>query len=269
MTGIIRRSARRAGDTRLARRKPRDWSVIDLATLDRRQLQPMAEAGLEVLECQRVLAKGGSNVVAEVLPRQRTFTEFEHCPPGDIYDKDTHSQYYYHSHRPGEHGHFHTFLREAGIPPGVRPVEQSETDAMKRRGDKLSHLVAISMDRWGFAIGLFTTNLWVTGENWYPAADVVAMLDRFAIDHAWPSWPTNRWVTAMFRLFRPQIVALLHRRDAVVAEWQEKHPDSDVFEDRRLDVPSQIGISVDEQMHAVRAALGLAFPHLQTARGRT
>ena len=43
------------------------------------------------------------------------------------------------------------------------------------------------------------------------------MVDRFCIDHANPSWPTNRWITAMMRLFKPQITALLTHRDAVVA----------------------------------------------------
>ena len=41
----------------------------------------------------------------------------------------------------------------------------------------------------------------------------------------------------MFRLFRPQIVELLDMRDAVVPIWQKEHPDEDVFEDRRLDLP--------------------------------
>jgi hypothetical protein len=215
----------------------------------------MAEAAFEVLECQRVLAKAGSNVVAEVLPREGTFCEFAHCPAGDIYDQESHAQYYYHAHRKGEHGHFHTFLREAGMPRGVCPVEQSETDAMKQRGDKLSHLVAISMDPRGIPIALFTTNRWVTAENWYSAASVAAMLDSFAIDHAQPSWATNRWVTAMLQLFRPQIVALLYQRDAGVEKWQKQHPNEDVLEDRRLDLPSWLDISVDDQIHAVQATL--------------
>ena len=226
-----------------------------LAGLGRDRLETMAEAGDEVLECQRVLAKGGSNVVAEVLPREGTFYQFDHCPPGDIYDHESHAQYYYHAHRPGEHGHFHTFLREKGIPKDCRPVAQSDADYMKQRNDTYCHLGAISMDTRGFPIGLFTTNRWVTAENWYAAEDVCAMLDRFEIDHAQPSWPVNRWIGAMFRLFRPQIVDLLHRRDAVVADWQEKHSDGDVFEDRDLALPSRIEISVDQQISDVRTAL--------------
>lgn len=255
-TAISRRAARQVGRENSSRRVRPDSFLIDLATLSRDQLQAMAAAGREVLECDRVLAKSGSNVVAEVLPPEGAFREFDHCPPEDVFDPESQSQYYYHSHRPGEHGHFHVFLREAGMPPGVRPVAQSETDVMKQRDDRISHLVAISMDEWGVPIGLFTTNRWVTGENWYAAADVAAMLDRFCIDHPRPSWPTNRWVTAMLRLFRPQIVALLHRRDAAVGEWRKRHRGDDVFEDRKLDLPSQIAISVDKQVRAIEAALG-------------
>lgn len=61
----------------------------------------------------------------------------------------------------------------------------------------------------------------------------------------------------MFRLFRPQIVELLRERDAVVADWQKKHPDSDVFEDRELDLPSRIEISADQQISDVQATLNV------------
>jgi hypothetical protein len=229
--------------------------MIDFSALGTERLEAMAEAGLEVLECHRVLAKTGDNIVSELLPREGTFYELDHCPPGDIYDSEAHSQYYYHAHRGGEHGHFHTFMREAGMPEGVRPAEQSESDYLKERDDRLSHLVAISMDRRGVPIALFTTNRWVTAENWYAAEDVCAMVDRFRIDHARPSWATNRWVGAMLRLFRPQIVELLQDRDTAVADWQKEHPDGDVFEDRKLDLPSRVEISLDEQIHAIKIAL--------------
>ena len=228
---------------------------MNFGTITREQLQTMFVAGREVLDWQRVLAKTGDNIVKELLPTEGTFYEFQHCPPGDIYDRETHSQFYYHAHRKGEHGHFHTFLREKGMPDGVHPVEQSESEAMGQRDDKYCHIVAISMDRKGFPIGLFTTNRWVTGENWYAADDVCAILDCFNIDHAQPSWATNRWVSAMLRLFRPQIMELLHERDAVVADWRKRHKDKDAYEDRGLDLPSHVKISVERQMRGVEDVL--------------
>lgn len=222
----------------------------------------MRRAGEEIRECYRVLEKGGLNVVGEILRGQGAFVEFEHYPADDVFDADSHAQYYYHAHRgaAGEHGHFHTFLRAPGMPAGVAPVPYAGAEPWPAGEAALSHLVAIAMDDYGYPIGLFTVNRWVTGDAWYAAADVIRMLDFFAIDHANPSWPANRWITAMLRLFRPQIEALILARDAAVAEWARVHPGEDVFEDRALEITSQIAISVEEQIAAVEAALGHVAP---------
>ncbi len=229
--------------------------MVSLKKLSRAQLQTMAIAGVQVLECYRVLQKSNSNVVAEVLRGQGEFYELDHYPKGDVYDSETHSQYFYHSHREGEHGHFYTFLREKGMPKDCRPVKQSEANFMKERDDKLSHLIAISMNRAGFPIGLFTTNRWITADNWYKADDVIKMLDRFEMDLASPSWPVNIWLTAILRLFRPQIMDLVRARDATVANWQRDHPDVDAFEDRGCDITSVRKISVAAQNKRVNEAL--------------
>jgi hypothetical protein len=232
---------------------------LDLMRLPRRRLEAMAAAGDEVVDCVRVLAKTGDNIVGELLKTEETFFEWDHYPKGDVYDPETHSQYYYHAHpaddRTGEHGHFHTFLRPAGMPAGVRPAPLPDGKPAAEADEAPTHLVAISMDKYGLPIKLFTTNRWVTGETWYAARDVTAMLERFAMDVAQPSWPVNRWLTAMVRLFRPQIAALLAQRDAAVAAWRAAHPKADPFEDRALEVTSQLAISVDDHIRAVRAAL--------------
>ena len=227
----------------------------DLAGSDRAELEVMLAAGEEILECYRVLKKAGLNVVGEALKGQGEFVQLNHYPKGDVFDHDTHSQFYYHAHRPDEHGHFHTFLRQKGMPAGIRPVPAAATRDWPKGDDALSHIVAISMDRYGYPVGLFTTNRWVTAETWYAARDVCAMVDRFAIDHAYPSWPVNRWLTAMVRLFRPQIKSLLFERDARLRAWEVEHPSSDVFEDRGLELMSELPVDVERQIRAVRAAL--------------
>ena len=90
----------------------------------------------------------------------------------------------------------------------------------------------------------FCTNRWVTAEAWYPAEQVVAMLDLFAIGHAFPNWAVNRWIAAMVRLYRPYIEELVRQRDAVIADRQEKLPGRDVFEDRDLDITTYLPIDV-------------------------
>jgi len=238
-------------------------SMNELETIPISRLRKMARAGARILECYRVLQKSDANVVGEVLRGHGEFFEWDHYPPGDVYDHDTHAQYYYHAHPPEgrakkfgpEHGHFHTFLRPKGMPPNVKPAPVADFVAPEGDNDALTHLVGIAMNRAGYPIRLFATNRWVTGEIWYEAKSVISMLDRFAIDLAVPSWPVNIWITAMLRLFRPEIETLLIERDAAIVDWQRRHPDENVYEDRALEITSIKEISVDGQIARVQDAL--------------
>ncbi|HSO43071.1 MAG TPA: hypothetical protein VLR47_09580, partial [Rhodospirillales bacterium] len=125
----------------------------------------------------------------------------------------------------------------------------------------LSHLVAISMDGAGYPLRLFTTNRWVTGETWYAAADVIRMLDRFVIDLAYPSLPVNIWITAMIRLFRPEIEALVRERDAALQERAATRTEGGAHEDRTIEVVSSLPISVEDQVERVAKALALRRKH--------
>ena len=227
-----------------------------LRALPSEWLARMNAAADEILECYRVLKKGNANIVSEILKGQGTFYEWDHYPEGDVYDGETHAQYYYHAHREGEHGHFHTFLRKKGMKEDVKPVPYSgEAEWPTEEDEIICHLIAISMDSAGFPIVLFTTNRWVTGENWYDKADVINMLDGFIIDHCSPSWPANRWLTAMLVLFRPQIEQLILARDLKIIEWRSKTPDMDVFEDRDLEITSYLNITVEDQIRAVKEVI--------------
>ena len=240
----------------------RSWTAIKgieleetpLASLSEECLCDMHAAALEVQECYRVLKRGDINIVGELLKGQGTFFEFNHYPKGDVFDNETGSQYYYHSHRglPGEHGHFHTFARGRSIPQDMQPVPYDGKVDWPKGGNLVTHFVAVSMDRFGFPIGFFATNRWVTDEAWFRAEDMIQLLDAFELDHAYPSWPTNRWLTAMLRLFRPEVEALLRHRDAVVERWAEDHPNKDVYEDRKLEVTGHTRLYVNEQTDALK-----------------
>lgn len=245
-------------DNGVARNMTNDASELRkiLRSLPRDRLDRMNAAADEILECYRVLKKGGANIVGEILKGQGTFYEWDHYPEGDVYDDETHAQYYYHAHREGEHGHFHTFLRKKGMREDMSPVPYDGPEMWPAEEDEIiCHLIAISMDSAGFPISLFTTNRWVTGENWYDKADVIDMLDSFIIDHSTPSWPANRWLTAMLQLFRPQIELLIIQRDEMIAKWREKKPDVDVFEDRDLEVTSSLDIRVEDQIRAIKEVI--------------
>jgi len=238
-------------------------AAVSLDTLARDDLAAMAEAGRQIQDCYRVLRKSDANVVAEVLKDQGEFFEWDHYPKGDVYDWDSHSQYYYHAHPPEnrahrygeEHGHFHTFLRPRGMPAEIRPAPLDDYQPPEEANDALTHFIGISMDAAGYPIRLFTTNRWVTGETWYVAEDVIAMLEKFEVDQARPSWPTNVWITNLLRLFRPDIERLLGKRDRTVAAWQAAHPGTNAYEDRNLELTSIAAISVEDRICAVERAL--------------
>lgn len=236
-----------------------DFDTDLFAALPRQTLLGMRDAGERVLECLRILNNTDDNIVGELIKNVETFYEWNHYPDGDIYDSITHSQYYYHAHppeeRPGEHGHFHTFIRPKGMPEGIKPAPVPDYEAPEDPDDNLSHIIAVSMDGAGLPIKLFTTNRWVTGEIWYTAADVHRLIGLFHIDHAQPSWPVNLWITSIVQLFDPQIRALVNRRDQVISEWAESHPGSSVFEDRDLEVTSECDIDIDAQRTAIEKAL--------------
>lgn len=234
-------------------------SLIDrLKALPRAQLLAMYEAAAEATECAAALAEAGTNPVTEVLKGAEAIEEWMHFPEGDVCDPATHSQFYYHAHAAaeragGEHGHFHTFVRPKQLAPALAPTADATPDA----GDPVTHLVGISTNATGQVIGLFTTNRWVTGEAWYDADAVIGLLDRFDITVEAPSRHLNRWVGAVVRMFRPQIADLIRARDAKVASFKAAHPGRDVYEDRDLQVTSEMPVDFLAQIRAIEAALQL------------
>lgn len=235
-------------------------------------------------ESRRAMSEAGTSVLAEALQGVAAVYAWQHYPRGDVYDPTTHAQYFYHAHPADErkvtaageeHGHFHTFLRARGMPPGVRPLLMPELGiadnpaAPKRPptpsapqsaegegADPWSHLVAIAMDAAGAPLCFFTTNRWVTGETWYPAHDVARMLDRFALSAAPPAPFLNRWIVALIGLYKPLLVDLLARRDAAIMDWRRRHRAKvHVLEDRRLEVTATLPIDLEAQSRLIAAAL--------------
>lgn len=239
-----------------------------LSALSSEQLEKMRQAGKTVSECQRVLDKASSNIVGQCLANQGTFYEFDHYPSGDVYDGETHSQYYYHSHRPegGEHGHFHTFLRKKGMPKGLEPIDYKGKATIPSGNEALAHLTAIAMNKPGQPISLFSVNRWVTDETFYNAQDTIAMLDSFKMDHTFPCLAVNQWITALVILFRPQIEALLIERDKTLKNWAALHMGIDIYEDRDLEVTSFLPINIEDQNKAISNALISSQTNKQTAK---
>lgn len=257
---------------------------MDLRRLSHADLAAMRQAGRELLDWQRILAKTGDTILGQLLGREATpgVADWTHYPHGDVYDSATNAQYFFHrhaadaSHRDREHGHFHTFMRPHGMPPGTRPLVMPElaiADAPSQPmdppsppapqpnqgdgNDKFSHLIAVALDPAGTPTQLFTTNRWVTGETWYAAEDVIAMLDGFRLGLAGTGQPLHGWLAALLGLYRPDIAALLRARDAAIMSWRRRHRGKvHVFEDKRLEIASSLAIEPADRLDQLAALAG-------------
>ena len=182
------------------------------------------QALAEIALCESVLAKGGLTVLSDLFRGVPSIAAWDHYPPGDVFDPASNAQWYYHCHPATEdtveHGHFHCFVRPQG-PEG--PIH---------------HLLAIGVDAEGRLVRLFTVNQWVVGDDWADAETTIPLLPMFDMQMPLPSYLVNRWLTAIFVAYEPQIVELLRDRDRVL----DAHvPQSDVTvrEDRTLEVVSE------------------------------
>ncbi len=194
----------------------------------------------EVLECQRILANTNDNVVSDLLKRSdKEFIEWDHYPEDDVKDSISGGQYYYHAHQSPnrsfkEHGHFHIFMKN---------YDKNNPETLP-----LTHLIAISMNEFGVPQALFTVNHWITGGVWEDAFIVESFLDKFIIDHAQPSWATNRWINAMIKLYKPQIIDLVRQRDSEIIKLKKAYPQQDIFELREIEILSYLPISIESKL---------------------
>lgn len=226
-----------------------------LETCSTEKLQDMLHAGKEIQSWNAMLEKTGTHIVDKVLKGFGVFSQREHYPVDDAFDTGTYSQYYYHAHRPEEHGHFHLFLRQGGMEDGMLPIHYEQRNTDPDAMNTFAHLIAISMDDQGYPLSLFTTNRWVTGEDWYSSADLKKMIKRFEVNHAYPSYVVNRWLKAMLILFEPQIHALIEARDHKVAEYRLGIPLKAILEDHELNVITEEKISIATQIKVIEEIL--------------
>lgn len=181
-------------------------------------------AAQEIAFCEAILAKSGENVLRETL-RDAPIEAWSHYPTGDVFDPESGAQWYYHCHVPAadgiEHGHFHCFVR----PDGAK--------------EPVHHVIGVGVDAFGKLHRLFTVNQWVVGDNWLDAEPTIALLPRFDVQLAKPSYLVNRWLTAVVRRYETEIIALILARDERLANHVPQGPVA-ARDDRALEVTSEL-----------------------------
>lgn len=189
------------------------------------QTERMANAAIDAVAIALRYARSGRSLAHAALAGAVQCVSLRHYPVNDVVDALHGTRFYYHAHRslrrPGqEHGHFHLFVHSG-------------------ESNDFVHLAGLSLNARGEPIRWFTTNCWVTGERWHDAAEVLQALHRFEVHAHGRMASLARWLTAMVRLFEPQLEVLIRRRDVIMHRKSGVQGWSALCEDRRLDVVSQ------------------------------
>jgi len=172
-----------------------------------------ARAAVALVAALAEIEGRGRNLVTTLLDGA-AFHELAHYPPDDIRDPETGAQFYFHAHRrDGSSGHLHCFL----------PTTSG-----------LTHVAAVALDQDGRPARFFTTALWVTGDEFCPAAALIPRLPALDWSCAPGDPAVNTALTALFALYRREVAALLRRRDKMA------HHKRDVLSTARIHLPGRL-----------------------------
>lgn len=227
------------------------------AQLSDNELQSMHLAASSLEHWQDVLRKTGDTVVTELL-RGVEKLDFDAVYPEDtVQDFESFSQYYFHTHmeRSNEYGHIHTYAMSQALPEWADCLEPAMLGDHEDPSRTHCHLVAISVDNAGNPTKLFTINHWSAHEARYDLNVMRHMLNAFDVGHAVPSYPVNRWVSAILRLFNPQIMKLFADREKALSELQQQEPGISAAQNESMDVTSQTDVSMEKQIRCIKTEI--------------
>jgi len=190
---------------------------------------------LELLNLLEELERKGTSVIDLITAGQPVEPWRLYPDENGIFDRQTHCQFYYHSHGVDfEAGHFHT---------------------VRLFGDHIAHLVAISITPKGWPKALFTLNLWAIGDAYESAASLRRYAGGFHLRQQTGPPPLVRFVNLVFRTFNADIARLQDEKIAALAAHHAAHPDRDIFEDRSLEILSRVEIDVRARAGGVGSAV--------------
>lgn len=94
-------------------------------------------------------------------------------------------------------------------------------------------------------------------EHWRDAEATLALVRDFKLDHAWPSWPVNRWLSAMAVAFYPYLEAFMRHRDHEMCYLMASGLEA-IHENRDIEVIGQLPTSLPHWEERLAARLGVA-----------
>lgn len=227
----------------------------------------MEQAAKDIAHCYASPGAEPDHFLDQSFRGQAPGTVIQHLQD-DIVESSTGYHYVYHCHSSrkhagGEHGYFH-LLAQADFTGHKIDIERearflAQFDAEPTDARTIS-LIGVSVNARGVPIELFTANRWITGDRFLDAESTLALLDRFRIDDGALS-RVAKFLPALVRLFWPQAVHLLNKRDEKLFEYLKRrkrfHVSTEkgmsLLDDRRVGELVRTSIDLDSQIHLLSA----------------
>ena len=150
----------------------------------------LSDAGNVLLALQ----KQKKNVISLVLQGRKFKRNVDHHypHPKGVHDESSGYRVFFHGHRNGEYGHFHTFIYH---PKGY------------------THLLMISLDKSGMPIMISTLNQWVTDDVHMDEQEMIEAYSNFSMDPGlFPDKRSYYFLSYLLKGYKTEIITLMKER---------------------------------------------------------
>lgn len=175
---------------------------------DSYRAKALSDAGNLLLALQ----KQKKNVISLVLQGRRFKRDVDHHypHPKGVHDETSGYRVFFHGHRNGEYGHFHTFKYH---PKGY------------------THLLMISLNKSGMPIMISTLNQWVTDDVHMDEQEMIEACTQFSMNpDLFPDKRSYYFLSYIIKGFETEIVTLIKERTIALHSYFDingKNPDTD------------------------------------------
>ncbi|GDX65869.1 hypothetical protein LBMAG36_09360 [Chlorobiota bacterium] len=175
---------------------------------DSERAKALSDAGNVLLALQ----KQKKNVISLVLQGRKFKRNVDHHypHPKGVHDENSGYRVFFHGHRNGEYGHFHTFIYH---PKGY------------------THLLMISLDKSGMPIMMSTLNQWVTNDVHLDEQEMIEAYSNFSMDPGlFPDKRSYYFLSYLLKGYKTEIITLMKERTLALHSYFDingKNPDTD------------------------------------------
>ncbi len=175
---------------------------------DSDRAKALSDAGNVLLALQ----KQKKNVISLVLQGRKFKRDVDHHypHPKGVHDESSGYRVFFHGHRNGEYGHFHTFIYHS-------------------KG--YTHLLMISLNKSGMPIMMSTLNQWVTNDVHLNEQEMIEAYSNFSMDPGlFPDKRSYYFLSYLLKGYKTEIITLMKERTLALRSYFDingKNPDTD------------------------------------------